>query len=617
VQAWNHGKTLLAFLAPDVNPKNIQALGRVLLHAAVVGLACGLVGAFFFAAMEFGQRVLLEELAGYRPLRAAGEAFAAGGGTTLFRPWVLVLLPGLGALLAGTLMRLAPETRGGGANAALRAYHEDAPVRARVIPVKLAATVLTVASGGSGGREGPTMHMGAALGALTARVLRLDARERRLLLVAGMAAGISAVFRTPLGAALLAVEILYRDELDSDALVPAVLASVISYSVVISIYGESTLFGRLPPHVFRPLHLPVYVVMAVFVSVVAVGFVRTLHAVQRLTARVPVPPWMHPALGGVALGILVVPVLVVVGHRLGVPGQGLGLLGGSYGAAQVAITGASWLPQGWTGVELLLVLCLAKLLATSLTVGTGGSAGDFAPSMIMGALAGGAFGQAARLALGDGTLEPGAFALVGMGTFYGGVARVPLAAVILVSEMAGSYDLLVPLMFSVGISFVLLHRHSLYEAQLPKRRKTSSQLHAVRVDPLHSMQVAALLDAGRAWCTLTPATPAAEVIQRAHQYPLQDVFPVVSGDGVLRGMVSGEALRSLAASRDDLGWALAADLMRPAVSVVASTSVWDAARLMLAQSSREAVVVDPSGKVLGLVDEADVFRAYLKAQAPR
>ena len=286
------------------------------------------------------------------------------------------------------------------------------------------------------------MDMGAALGALTARVLRLDARERRLLLVAGMAAGISAVFRTPLGAALLAVEILYRDELDSDALVPAVLASVISYSVVISIYGESTLFGRLPPHVFRPLHLPVYVVMAVFVSVVAVGFVRTLHAVQRLTARVPVPPWMHPALGGVALGILVVPVLVVVGQRLGVPGQGLGLLGGSYGGAQVAITGAPWLPQSWTGVELLLVLCLAKLLATSLTVGTGGSAGDFAPSMIMGALAGGAFGQAARLALGDATLEPGAFALVGMGTFYGGVARVPLAAVILVSEIFKVMDVI-------------------------------------------------------------------------------------------------------------------------------------------------------------------------------
>src|SRR4029079_15287034 len=132
-----------------------------------------------------------------------------------------------------------------------------------------------------------------------------------------------------------------------------------------------------------------------------------------------------------------------------------------------AITGTEWLPKGWTGVELLLHLCAAKLIASSLTLGTGASAGDFAPSLVLGGLFGGAFGRAASLLLHDPRIDPGAFALVGMGTFYGGIAHAPISSLAMVCELAGSYDLLVPLMLAEGIAFVALRRRSLYAAQLP------------------------------------------------------------------------------------------------------------------------------------------------------
>src|SRR5690606_32263766 len=147
-------------------------------------------------------------------------------------------------------------------------------------------------------REGPTMHIGAAVGALVARLLRVDARERRLLLVSGVAAGLSAVFRTPLGAALLAVEILHRDDFESEAIVPAVLASVVAYSVFTSFFGEGFLFSHAASYPFSPRQLPMYVLLAIVVSGAAAVFVRVLDATRRLFQAARAPTWVKPALGG-------------------------------------------------------------------------------------------------------------------------------------------------------------------------------------------------------------------------------------------------------------------------------------------------------------------------------
>ena len=468
---WQRRGDALRAILTSSSPVDFTIVGRTLLHAAVVGAAAGLMGAAFFAGLEYMQRILLEDLGGYRLLRAAGEDFLPAREPQVFRPWLLVLLPAAGALASGIVSQMAPETRGGGGDAMIHAFHHGRGfIRRRVLWVKTLASLFTLGSGGAGGREGPTMQIGGAIGSTMARLLRVGATERRILMVAGVAAGIAAVFRTPLGAALLAVEVLYRDDFESEALIPAVLASVVSYSVVISIYGESTLFAQPNRFPFVPAHLPFYAVLAILVALLANLFLTTLRTVQATAARLTVPDWAKPAVGGLALGVFAVPVILIVGWQVGQPGQGVGLIGGGYGAVQVAISGVSWLPAGWGAVALLAGLCLAKVVASSLTIGTGGSAGDFAPALVIGGLFGGAFGRALQLVWHDPRLDPGAFALIAMGTFYGGLAHAPLSSLIIVCELAGSYDLLVPLMLAEGIAFVALRRRSLYEAQVPTRR---------------------------------------------------------------------------------------------------------------------------------------------------
>lgn len=454
----------------DGTPVDLRIVGRSLWHAAVVGLAAGVVGVLFVRGLELVEGALLEGLVGYEPLRAGGEPAPHARGS--FRWWLLPLVLTGGGLVAGWLMRQAPETRGGGADATLEAYHSGAGVvRNRVLWVKLLASWATLGSGGAGGREGPTIQLGGAVGSLMSRALSLGPRERRILLLAGAAAGISAVFRTPLGAALLAVELVYSDGFEHDALVPAVLASVMSFAIATTLHPEGVLLANLPRYPFVPVHLPLYALLALFTSLGAVLFLTIYAKVKgAFAALTRVPPWLHPALGGLLLGALVVPLLWLSTALLDSPPHGLGILGGGYGLVQVAITGAPWLDRSWAAVGLLGVMLVVKALATALTVGSGGSAGDFAPSMAMGGLIGGAFGRAAQLLLDDPRLDAGAFVLVGMGAFYGGIAHAPLAALVLVCELAGTYDLLVPAMFAQGIAFVALRGRSLYHAQRPSPR---------------------------------------------------------------------------------------------------------------------------------------------------
>jgi len=402
------------------------------------------------------------------------------------------------------------------------------------------------------------MQIGGALGSLVGGFLRVSPRQRRILMVAGVAAGIAAVFRTPLGAALLAVEVLYRDDFESDALIPAVLASVTAYSVVISIFGESTLFAQPNRFPFIIKHLWLYAVLAVLVSMLANVFLTSLRTVQSISARLPIPEWGKPGLGGLAMGMFCVPLIMLIGWRIEQTGQGLGLLGGGYGAVQMAISGSSWLPDGWTGAGLLMGLCLAKIIASSLTIGSGGSAGDFAPSLVIGGLFGGAFGRAAQLSLGDPRIDPGAFALVAMGTFYGGIAHTPLSSLVLVCELAGSYDLLVPLMLAEGIAFIALRRKTLYHAQVPTQRES----------PVHSQG---------------PAT--------------HDLLRSARVVQVMRGV---SAIGSISTAG-------------PRIAVRAEDDLRTAALALLQHKLREIPVVDEAGQMIGLLDEADISRWYLDA----
>lgn len=591
------------WLAPAVGPLELGLLGRTMLLAAAVGAATGLVGVAFVKALESATHVALDGWAGMEVIGAVGEG--PGGPRSAPRLWVIAFLPALGALVSGLLTRLAPETAGGGADQAIEAIHKRGGyLRVRVVPLKFLASLATLVTGGAGGREGPTFLLGGAAGSIAARLLPASARERRLLVVAGLAAGISAVFRTPLGAALLAVEVLYRDDFETDALVPAIIASVASFSLASWFLGARPLFGSLPPHVFQASHLPLYALLAVLCAAAGALLVGTLDAVRAAVARLPGPAWLRPAAGGLALGVAVVALHLAGLSRLGgVPAESA-LLGGGYGVAQVALIdppGSAW---AWAGA--MLLLAALRVLATGLTVGSGGSAGDFAPSLVIGALVGAAVGTAAKTFTGDPSIHPGAFALVGMATLYGGVAHVPLSAVVIVSELAGSYDLLVPLMLSAGAAHAVLRRVRIYHAQRPSRRRSWGERPS-GVGPLVRDAVRLLRVE-----TVTPET-SGDAVRRMAAAGRQATIPVVDREGRYRGLIGTGILLALDAESitDPV---LAHDLAAAPVAVDLDTPLSEASRRMMETGFPEIPVRD--GDVLvGLLSQADVIRIGLAGDA--
>ena len=377
--------------------------------------------------------------------------------------------------------------------------------------------------------------------------------------------------------------------------------------------GESRLFAHAMQYPFVPIHLPLYAAMAVFVALAATAFVTLLQMVQRRSRALPLPAWARPALGGLAVGIVATPVIAFLGPRVGDPGQGFGILGGGYGAAQVAITGAPWVPEGWRAVELLALLGCVKIVVTCLTVGSGGSAGDFGPSLVIGGLFGGAFGHAAQLLFHDPRIDPGAFALVGMGTFYGGLAHVPVSSLVMTCELAGSYDLLVPLMLAEGIAFVLLRKRSLYHAQVATKRDSPAHAHEMTADTLGHRTVGEIVERGRAFVSFAPNASLTEVLTKIAGSEWQDVFPVVDAAGGLLGLIDIAIARRLAMDLDRPVGTIAADLMRAPVFLRPETTLHDALEVMSAERMRELPVLATDGAIVGFLDEADVTAAYLQS----
>ncbi|MFP6684933.1 MAG: chloride channel protein, partial [Polyangiaceae bacterium] len=599
---------IVTALFSDATRLDLRILGRVLGHAGAVGAAAGAVVCAFYYLLELGEELLIEALTGYARVQAAGELGdhpILTASTT--RPWLLPLIPAAGALIAGAIAhRFADEARAGGTNVVIDAFHKVKPkLKRRLIWVKTLATLLTLSSGGAGGREGPTMLIGGTIGSTVASWFKTTPRERRILLVAGMAAGTAAMFRTPLGAALLAVELLYQDDFEAEALIPAVLASVMSFSVFIAVHGEGTLFATADSYPFIIWHLPLYALMTVLLSMLASAFLGVLHNVQRISQRWS--GWWRAGVGGLGVGLL-----AMLGVLFIDPSVGMSVLGGGYGATQAAITGSKWIGHGGHAIAILLALCAAKIFACALTVGTGASAGVFAPSLAIGALFGGAFGHAMQYLWSDPTIDPGAFALVGMSAFYGGLAHAPLGALVIVCELAGSYDLLVPLMLAQSIAFVSLRKRSLYPAQ-PVNLHDSVAHPLPVLDVLSTIKVRKIMSHGDDFVHFDPGTPVPQLMQEVRANNWQDVFPVLDKEGKVIGMITPELLRLMAGDDDIAAFAVALDAMQAAVHVKPEDDPRVASERMISHGLRELMVINEEGRIAGFIDEAYIGQQYLQA----
>ena len=429
-----------------------KAQHRRIFDALFLGVVGALGAQAFIWMLRAAQSVLLTGIGGYVPPRLSAEGGVLSETIGTHGLWWIPLATTLGGLLSGILIySLAPEAEGHGTDTAVKSFHRAGGyLRSRVPPLKMIASAITIGSGGAAGREGPTALISAGVGSLYGTLLHRSDEERRLLVLIGMAAGLSAIFRSPIGTAIFAIEVLYSDmEFDAGALLYTMLAAVVAYAVNGLFVGYEPLF-LVPAGISVPGFLDYgwYILLGVVAGAVGTLLPVVFYRVRDLFLALPVLPHVKPAIGGLGLGLM----------ALWIPQ----VLGGGYGWIQEAINGS--LP-----LQLLLLLTLGKIVALSLTVSSGGSGGVFAPSLFVGAMLGGAMAKLFHL-------PPAPLVVVGMAAVFGAAARVPIATMLMVAEMTGGYHLLVPAALSVVLSYltqVALSEHlkyrSLYEAQVHGR----------------------------------------------------------------------------------------------------------------------------------------------------
>src|SRR5512146_2821141 len=429
---------------------------------ALIGIVGGLGAILFYTALETATRLFLGVLAGYTPPTPAGEGGAPI--TEAARPWAIQLVVALGGLISGLIVfRFAPEAEGHGTDAAISAFHHAARrIRGRIPLVKLVASAITIGSGGSGGREGPTAQIGAGFGSFLARVLDLDARDARIAVSTGMGAGIGAIFRAPLGGAVLAVEVPYREDVEAEALVPAFVGSIVAFSIFGTIVGFDPIFGRVSGAGFTdPRQLIYYSLIGLAAGLVGRLYIGSFYGLTRWFRGLTIPRPLRPAIAGVGVGLL----------ALVLPG----VLGAGYGWVQAGLDRTALL-----GLPLWVVLALpvAKILATSLSIGSGGSGGVFGPGMVIGGLLGAGIWRLLEPIAPGVPVDPAPFVIVAMMALFGSIAHAPLAVMLMVAEMTDSLAMLGPAMLAIGIATLVVGDRSMYASQL--RSRADSPAHRFR-----------------------------------------------------------------------------------------------------------------------------------------
>jgi CIC family chloride channel protein len=440
-------------------------------------------------------------------------------------PYRTIPVPALGGLFVGLLTYyLAREAKGHGVPEVMLAVATaGGRIRPRVAVVKSLASALCIGTGGSAGREGPIVQIGSALGSTLGQSLRLPESRIRLLVACGAAGGISATFNAPIAGVFFALEVILR-EFEAASFAFVVFSSVTAAAISRAILGDRPSFFAPPYRLVSAWELPLYLVLGLLAAGLAILFVRALYGLEDVFDRWRFREWLKPVVGGLAVGALgvIVPQVLAVGYGTMPVGVGPGPL--------------DLVLLAKLGVGLTAALALLKIVATSLTIGSGGSGGVFAPSLFSGAMLGGTFGAIVHRAWPQATAGPGAYALVGMGAVFAGAARAPITSVLILFEMTGDYRIILPLMTAVVASTLLaqrLSRETIYTMKIRRRgidvqrRPTADLLHTVTVGEVMSTDI----DPVRADM---PVTGLLEHLRASGHHGV----PVVDGEANLVGVVT-------------------------------------------------------------------------------
>ena len=554
----------------------------------IVGVVAGLSALTFYFTLKFMEYLFMVKLIAFKPPLPLGEGGSLNYVLNVRRPWLIPVSTALGGLLSGLIVYTwAPEAEGHGTDAAINAFHRlQGRIRRRIPPIKLIASAITIGSGGSAGREGPTAQLSAGIGSLIADLLGLSTEDRRIAVAVGIGAGIGSIFKAPMGGAILAAEVLYKRDMETKVIFPALVASAVGYSIFSSVVGFTPIFGYYTG-VFNPLRLPLYAVLGIVDGLIAILYVKTFYFMHDSFKRWRISNYVKPVIGGLATGLigLLMPEIL---------GTGYGWVDLAEFNNVNAFTSLILMPP----LMILILLPFLKIIATSFTIGSGGSGGVFAPGIVIGAFTGFDTWLLFHYLTPGLTPNPAPFVIVSMLALFGAAAKAPLAVMFMVIEMTGSYQLLPAAMMAVAIAYIVSGDYTIYRAQVPTRR--DSPVHADEYsEPL-------LMEIKISECRLVrePIARADEnasmVLNRMLRYRYT-ALPVIDNEDRLIGVIS---LYDVGGGKGRVS-----DYVKPIRYVTLDSTLYDAMSIMSEASITWAPVVN-NGKLLGILTMENVNRAY-------
>ena len=594
----------------------VAGFGAILFHLLCISVTH--FGLNYLAGYEPGgpaNEVEYEDLHAARPveIRTADDIRQEHQPVNL---WMLLLVPTVGGLVSGFIVyRFAPEAGGHGTDSAIHAFHHDAgKIRGRVPLVKMLSSAITLGTGGSGGREGPISQIGAGFGSWFATRLGLSDTQRRILMTAGLGAGIGAIFHAPLAGAIFAVEVLYRDpEFESEALIPSFVATTVAYCVFSLAFGFEPLFD-IPANLSfeRPLLLLPLTVLAVLMAYLSWGYVRCLFAFEHAFKGLNISRYLKPALGAMLTAIVGIALyLAFTSQGARAQHHALSVLSIGYGYLQYIIN-----PTDPTALSILLLIAvgLGKILTTSLTIGSGGSAGTFGPCMVIGGTLGAVVGVACH------QIMPGIvasesipiFAILGMVAFFAAAANTPLAALLVVCEVTAGYKLLLPAMWVCAIAYLLGRGWTLYPTQVPDRADSPAHSDEFIIDVLKGLTVGNALTQSHRVFSKVPLDMPLFDLSRLVASTVQTCFPVVGPEDRYAGLISIQDIRQFLYESNVGPLAVAHDLATHAKPLTLTTELSSAMKRFALERFEELPVIDEAKPdvIIGMLRRIDVIATY-------
>ena len=521
-----------------------------------------------------------------------------GDALSFLGQYYIILVPAVGGVVVGCIIYFTRtgETKGHGVPEVMEAvWRKGGRIRPRVAAIKILASSICLGSGGSAGREGPIVQIGSSIGSTVAQRFRLPENWVKTLVACGAAAGISATFNAPIGGIFFALEVILRRVL-SPRLGFVVVSSVVAALVAHAFLGDFRTFSVPIEYTLnRYNELPLYILLGALCALVATLFIRSLYKVEDGFNALRFPEYLKPALGGIAVGLIGFynPYLFGVGYG---------------GIDQVLL--------GNIGLSALVALLFLKILATSFTLGSGGSGGIFAPSLFMGAILGSLFGEIAHGLLPGIVAPAGAYALVGMAAVFAGAAGAPLTSFLILFEMTRDYAIILPLLLAVVTSTLLarqLNRENIYTLKLARRGIDTRRPEEAAF--LTGVTVGEVMS--RDFPTVSPQMSLTDLMDKLNRTGHHG-FPVVDENGELYGFVAlADVENRIASGTKDV---TVADIATRNLVVAYPDESLSEVVEHLGMGSAEighipVVSREDPGRLLGILRRHDIIKGYVKSVA--